>query len=159
MKSWQVDAENGSGQIMPKGLGTWEVLTSFPRGVFVDPYPTNKQKDINSQILTRCSCRWKRTWVGIDISANPRSGTEKLSSRICWGIGLYPWGRLQSRGRSMFCRFSSLILGLADPPRIPKLRRPEWWTLSQVTSPADKWEKIKFWQYFFRKSVFYVCDK
>ena len=43
MESWQVDANNGSGQKMPKGLGTWEVLTSFPLGPCGDPYPTNKQ--------------------------------------------------------------------------------------------------------------------
>ena len=38
-----MDAENGSGQMMPEGLGAWEVLTSFPLSQFVDPYPTNKQ--------------------------------------------------------------------------------------------------------------------
>ena len=38
-----MNAENGSGQIMPKGLGTWEVPTSFPLGLCGDPYPTNKQ--------------------------------------------------------------------------------------------------------------------
>ena len=47
MESWQVDAENGSAQMMPKGLGTLEVLTSFPLGLCGDPYPTNKQ-DIHS---------------------------------------------------------------------------------------------------------------
>ena len=31
-------------QRMPKGLGTWEVRTSFPLGPSGDPYPTNKQK-------------------------------------------------------------------------------------------------------------------
>ena len=35
--------KNGSGHRMPKGLGTFEVLTSFPLGPCGDPYPTNKQ--------------------------------------------------------------------------------------------------------------------
>ena len=43
MDSWQEDAEGGSGQMMPKGLGTWEVPISFPPGLCGDPYPTNKQ--------------------------------------------------------------------------------------------------------------------
>ena len=33
MEPWQVDAKNGSGQMMPKGFGTSEVLTSFPPGL------------------------------------------------------------------------------------------------------------------------------
>ena len=44
MESWQVDAENGLGQMMPVGLGTWEVLTSFHPGLCGDPYPINKQQ-------------------------------------------------------------------------------------------------------------------
>ena len=53
IESWQVDAENGSGQMMPKGLGTWEVLTSFPLGLFGDPYPTNKQIKLQSRKKTQ----------------------------------------------------------------------------------------------------------
>ena len=42
MGSWRVEAENGSGRPMPKGLGTREVITSFPLGQFGDPNPSNK---------------------------------------------------------------------------------------------------------------------
>ena len=41
MGSWQVEAKNRSGQLMPKGLGTWKVFTSFPLGLFGNPNPTN----------------------------------------------------------------------------------------------------------------------
>ena len=39
--SWQVEAENRPGQLMPEEFERWEDLTSFP---FVDHNSTNKQK-------------------------------------------------------------------------------------------------------------------
>ena len=48
-----MDAENGSGQMMPKGLGTWEVPTSFPLGLGGDPYQTNQQTNKHNSLESR----------------------------------------------------------------------------------------------------------
>ena len=86
LESWQVDAANGSGQMMPKGLATWEVLTSFPprpvRGPLSNKHTSNKcsngnreqnellitllcdQKSRQSGLLRRCTSRHLICWFG-----------------------------------------------------------------------------------------------
>ena len=59
MESWQVDVENGSGQMMPKGLGTWEVHTSFPLGLG-NPYPTNKQTKLSRHLQSLANWQSRR---------------------------------------------------------------------------------------------------
>ena len=72
MEPWQVDAENGSGQMMPKGLGTWEVPTSFPLGLCGDPYPTNKQTN-------------KQTWAFLFGICQPYGVDYSPGHYKCWG--------------------------------------------------------------------------
>ena len=62
MTSWQVKAENESGQLMPKGLGLWEVLTSLPLGLLATPIqPTNRQTRINI---------FKKSWEAVILFQN-----------------------------------------------------------------------------------------
>ena len=51
MESWQVDAENGSGQMMPKGLRHGKFLLPFPLAyVATLIQQTNKQKRVHHQV-------------------------------------------------------------------------------------------------------------